>query len=507
MRAIAIKTLFVLVATMALGGGGAAMAQADTCDHCPQCDLEGECTDDDENSCLTVVDCFPLLSPFVSSWNPQPFTPTYPAQGTPPTVKVDQTHVNFHQIQSWCVNNTARACGTDAACARDTCTAGVCDASGDPCFTTNDCEECVGSYRALDETLRLDGYTVEPYTCRFGSTTCTYLAGVDTLVIANARSAVSPDEAAAILSWVGQGGRFLLIGDHEPFPCAIQSLAEGLGLDWRCDFQDGFSGVFCDAVPAAEDCQNCGSLTDHPVSMGLILAHQVHTFSGSSFDLVSPAPASVKCRAPTLKYPSSVVYPESCTPPSAVGRYEAASLLYGQGRVYVMAEAFLFRYPGITAVDNQTYLLNVMHWLDGLLPVATLPSGCDCQTQSDTDPDADGVFCGNDCDPDDPDLWSLPGLIDSLELENNPMTDETTLRWLPPTVEGGIRGACSFLEYDTLRSASPGDFTAATCIEQNEGDRITIDPDVPLPGQVFYYRIRPQNPCGEGSAGASAPTC
>jgi hypothetical protein len=65
--------------------------------------------------------------------------------------------------------------------------------------------------------------------------------------------------------------------------------------------------------------------------------------------------------------------PERATTVSARGRAQAIAMPFGKGRVVVFGEAamltaqnvnFGMNYPGL---DNRQLVLNVMHWLTGLL--------------------------------------------------------------------------------------------------------------------------------------------
>jgi len=76
--------------------------------------------------------------------------------------------------------------------------------------------------------------------------------------------------------------------------------------------------------------------------------------------------------------------------------------------------------------------------------------------------------------------------------------DVETLQWVPPVDSGGVAPT-----YDTLRSSSASDFDgAAICVEADDGsDAIAVDATNPLSGGLFYYLIRAETPCGDGSLG------
>ena len=53
--------------------------------------------------------------------------------------------------------------------------------------------------------------------------------------------------------------------------------------------------------------------------------------------------------------------------------------------------------------------------------------------------------------------------------------------------------------YDTLRSHTMSDFSAAYCVETNDGtDRTAADTDTPGPGEIWFYLVRAENACPDG---------
>ena len=62
--------------------------------------------------------------------------------------------------------------------------------------------------------------------------------------------------------------------------------------------------------------------------------------------------------------------------------------------------------------------------------------------------------------------------------------------------------------YDTVSSLAPDDFdldASVTCVEVDDGaDTVAEDTNLPDPGDVSFYLIRAENPCGLGSAGTDA---
>ena len=59
--------------------------------------------------------------------------------------------------------------------------------------------------------------------------------------------------------------------------------------------------------------------------------------------------------------------------------------------------------------------------------------------------------------------------------------------------------------YDVIRSPNPADFMTAACVETDIGpDTTAEDSESPVPGAVFFYRVRAQTLCGEGIAGTDS---
>ncbi len=55
--------------------------------------------------------------------------------------------------------------------------------------------------------------------------------------------------------------------------------------------------------------------------------------------------------------------------------------------------------------------------------------------------------------------------------------------------------------FDVIRSATPSDFSTATCVETGDGNTTADDATVPAPGAGFYYLVRAVNRCGDGTLG------
>ncbi|NIM49883.1 MAG: DUF4350 domain-containing protein [Gemmatimonadales bacterium] len=246
-----------------------------------------------------------------------------------------------------------------------------------------------GRYYTFAKLLRADGYVVRPSQSRFARQ---MLAGADILVISNAiaeqneedwslptPSAFDSAEIAAVRQWVQQGGALLLIADHMPFPGAAAELAAAFGVLFNNGFAMGQeqSG---EMVFRRSD----GSLADHPVTNGRGPGERVDSvvaFTGQAFRAVAQIDSLLILGLDVVLLMPQQAWRFSKSTPrlSAAHWLQGAVLRVGQGRVAVFGEAAMFsaqlagpdRTPlGMNsphAVQNAQFLLNVVHWLSGLL--------------------------------------------------------------------------------------------------------------------------------------------
>lgn len=281
-------------------------------------------------------------------WQPPVSTPQFPAN-TGPRVLVDAAHGNFHTID--------------------------------------------GRFAAFARLLRADGYRV---TSAAQPITPALLADADVFVIANAvkggenakwvlptPSAFESGEVAALAQWVHDGGSLLLIADHMPFPGSAANVADAFGVV----FLDGYAKKSV-AESGTLIFTRAGGLADHAITRGRGATEEIaaiKAFTGQAFRTVVPV-------EPLLRLPPdwSVYFPyeagefASTTPvESARGLLQGAVLRHGKGRVAVFGEAAMFSAQTVVlgdqvigrmgmndpeAAQNAQFVLNVLHWLSGLLP-------------------------------------------------------------------------------------------------------------------------------------------
>lgn len=281
-----------------------------------------------------------------SSFAPAIARPAF-AEGAGPTVLLDEGHANFHTID--------------------------------------------GRYYAFARLLRRDGYVVRPHPGRF---TAQSLADARVLVIANALhernaedwflptpSAFTPEEIAAVEAWVRGGGSLLLIADHMPFPGA----AERMGLAFGVAMGNGFAYDSTEQNSRFIFRRADGSLGEHAVTRGRDAAERVDSvvsFTGQAFRLLSGDAQPLLTLAPgTVLLMPEVAWQFSALTPRipAGGMLHGAVLRHGRGRVAVFGEAAMFSAQlggpqrarmGMNdpaAPQNPQFLLNVMHWLTGII--------------------------------------------------------------------------------------------------------------------------------------------
>ncbi len=245
-----------------------------------------------------------------------------------------------------------------------------------------------GRYAPFVRVLRRDGFRVEP---NRASLSAEALRNANVLVIANAlpdtgewvlptRPAFTPAELSAVEAWVRGGGSLFLIADHMPFPGAAAPLAAALGIEFYNGFAMQSSAVDRPLTFRRTD-QSLGSdvITDGRGASEHV--DSVVTFTGQGFRANRPVRALLTLDSTvTLYLPERAWAFTAATPrQSAAGLLQGAAFRHGRGRVAVFGEAGLFsaqlqgpqrRAMGMNAPyapQNVQFLLNVMHWLVGIL--------------------------------------------------------------------------------------------------------------------------------------------
>ena len=248
-----------------------------------------------------------------------------------------------------------------------------------------------GRYQTFADLLRRDGYVVQASKEKFSKES---LKAGKILVIANALSqrnalnwnppidpSFTDEEIAAVREWVNQGGSLMLIVDHFPMPATAGKLAEAFGVR----IHNGYA-VDPQAPPGPLVYKRADkSLADHPTTRGRSEKERVDsvaTFTGSAFQVDRDEPLMTFLGAEAISYTPKAFgqRPDENTPRVSIkGWRQGVVLQSGKGRVAVFGEAAMFsaqlagpqKAPmGMNAPiakQNPQFLLNVAHWLSGLL--------------------------------------------------------------------------------------------------------------------------------------------
>lgn len=248
-----------------------------------------------------------------------------------------------------------------------------------------------GRYRSFADLLRRDGYVVQESKEKFSKES---LKSGKILVIANALSkrnalnwnppfdpSFTDEEVAAVREWINQGGALMMMVDHFPMPATAGKLAEAFGVR----FHNGYA-VDPQAPPGPLLYTRADkSLFDHSVTRGRSERERVDsvaTFTGSAFQIDRGDPILTFLGAEAISYTPKAFgqRPDKDTPRVPIkGWHQGVVIKVGKGRVAIFGEAAMFsaqlagpqkRPMGMNdpvAKQNPQFLLNVIHWLSGLL--------------------------------------------------------------------------------------------------------------------------------------------
>jgi hypothetical protein len=250
---------------------------------------------------------------------------------------------------------------------------------------------------AFGELLRRDGYVVEASREKFSAAV---LERCNILVISNAQlesgdwgeypyptpSAFTDQEIESVHAWVNDGGALLLIADHMPLAGAAQKLASA----FRVEFNNGYAVAGFEREEEMETAfgkptifsMETKTLIRGPITNGRNeheAVTSVRSFTGQAFQ----APESAQ---PVLVLPEDFISlmpvksddfgPDTKRIPVG-GWLQGAVLIVGSGRAAFFGEAAMFSAQlsgdepmGMNAQmaeQNFQLVLNVMHWLSGIL--------------------------------------------------------------------------------------------------------------------------------------------
>ena len=250
----------------------------------------------------------------------------------------------------------------------------------------NNFHTATGRYKPFAELLFSDGYQVVVNRKPFAKES---LKTFKVLVIANAlgaedmdddgadQPAFTEEESDAVRDWVRSGGSLLLIADHAPFGGAAESLAKRfevtMSKGWVRDPQHSQP----DAPGALIFSRENKLLLDHPITQGRDEAEKidrVQTFTGQALKGGEGAISFLKL-ADTAIDTADRTAEKSV---SVAGQSQGLAIKFGKGRVVMMGEAAMLSAQvsgtenrpmgmNVPGGDNKQLVLNIMHWLTGLL--------------------------------------------------------------------------------------------------------------------------------------------
>ncbi|HWH67940.1 MAG TPA: DUF4350 domain-containing protein [Candidatus Sulfotelmatobacter sp.] len=280
-----------------------------------------------------------------TEFNPPVAKPAYPKDGGP-VVMIDEAHHNWHTASN--------------------------------------------RFLPFAELLRRDGYVVRASQSQFSKGT---LKSGHILVIANALnkrndnywvppypSPFTDEEIKTVHNWIQDGGALLLIADHLPWPAAVDKLASAFGVHYSPGHALN-EKTFADPMIFR---RSDGTLAEHRITTGRAANERVDsvaTFTGSAFRVDKGAEGLLIFGPGMVSFtPTNFWMFDTNSPRSSVtGWYQGAVLRVGKGRMAVFGEAGMFsaqvdgpkRVPfGMNtpeAKQNPQFILNVLHWLSGLL--------------------------------------------------------------------------------------------------------------------------------------------
>ena len=251
----------------------------------------------------------------------------------------------------------------------------------------NNFHTAVGTYIPFARLLEEDGYVIKRGTTKI---TPELLHSCRILVIADAQPPLkigdpptfSDQEIDALNKWVRQGGALFLITDHMPDPSAVEKLARSFGITVNNGYV--LNGFLSGRERPIVFRRSNNTLLDHLVTNGRSLSEKIKsvaTFAGSAFK-AGPnfKPILVFKKDKRSWMPKKFwEFPPGTPNISVAGWFQGAVSNFGKGKIAFFSEAAMFTAQifgkakiraGMNnplAKDNAQLLLNVMHWLSGLL--------------------------------------------------------------------------------------------------------------------------------------------
>lgn len=245
----------------------------------------------------------------------------------------------------------------------------------------------LGNFTAFKNVLMNDGYRVIPFIEQF---TAKSLQNIRLLVIPLAQnelnlwprwynptySAFTHSEVIAIKKWVENGGSLFLIVDHHPFPGATKELVKVFGFEL-------YNGHADDTIryPSYFHRVN-GTLHDNVITNGRDINERIDsiiTYSGSAIKIPEEASPIITFDDGWLQWlPDTAWKYNNIEPESISGLAQGAFRNFRDGKIVVFGDGNMFSAQDASwggkigfidpdAKYNYQLLLNIIHYLDGLL--------------------------------------------------------------------------------------------------------------------------------------------
>lgn len=245
----------------------------------------------------------------------------------------------------------------------------------------------LGNFVAFKNVLTKDGYQVISFKNKFNSN---HLQGKPILIIPLPQNekniwpqwhnpicpALEDYEVQALKSWVENGGSLFLIVDHHPFPAAVDDLAKIFGFQ----LYNGHAG---DTVKYPSFfCREERSLHSNAITNGRNKEERIDsvlTYSGSAIRIPDTAIPILSFDEDWVQWlPDTAWVIDHLEPESIAGLCQGTYMRFGKGRVVVFGDGNMFSaqdtdwggkmgFIDPNAKHNHQLLLNIVHYLDGLL--------------------------------------------------------------------------------------------------------------------------------------------
>ena len=192
------------------------------------------------------------------------------------------------------------------------------------------------------------------------------------------KSAFTQKEISDIVEWVKNGGSLFLVADHMPFAGAASDLASKFGFE----YENGHAEHFSDNPDYFYRANK--TLGDNAITNGRNSNENIDsilTFRGSAIKIPQDATPILSFDTTWKNFNPNIAWEYKGIEPFSINGYsQGAYKEYGKGRVVVFGEAMMFTAQlggGLSFIkigmsssncpDNHKLLLNIIHWLDGLI--------------------------------------------------------------------------------------------------------------------------------------------